>query len=263
MKIGHKSSQFKLLNLIVLVITLFSVSTISFSKNIEENPSKQKAQVRKTIERRKKFILTSYQYETTSTEEVYSDPLATGNKKYILKSDLINNSNKILDKNSLQQNPKPAKPIIIEGNLANEKIVPKTITKQEETQAKSIVPRENNLTEKTKIEELQKPVRETLTSQENIKTKKPEVKTEIISKYKTRSDLIYKYSNDRQLGRVELFLPFYQTHKSLVFTDIRYWLDNNSSNEGNLGMGYRKIFDDEYILGGYGSSLNSPPEQNY
>ena len=234
MKIGQKSSQFRLLNFIVLVITLFSVSTVSFSKNIEENPSKQKAPVVKTIERRKKFILTSYQYETTSTEEVSSDPLTTSNKKYILKSDLINNSDKILDKNSLQQNPKPTKPIIIEGNLTNEKIAPKTITKQDETQAKSITPRE------------------TSTPKENIKTKKLEIKTEIISKYKTRSDLIYKYSNDRQLGRVELFLPFYQTHKSLVFTDIRYWLDNNSSNEGNLGMGYRKIFDDEYILGGYG-----------
>ena len=63
--------------------------------------------------------------------------------------------------------------------------------------------------------------------------------------------------NHRDLGEANLFIPFYQNHDSLVFVDIRGFLDNQSTREGNFGIGYRKIHKNaflgkDWILGGYG-----------
>lgn len=258
MKISHKSSPFRIFSLITLTTTLFSISTISFSKNIKENSSEPKSEVGKKIERKKKFIITSYQYETTSTEEAPSNSQVTNGKKYVLKSGSISSAanhstNKTINEPSSTAPLKNPEPILTKNNSVNNQ-VDSTIIQDPKTEA---VPqlkliKEGDLVEKAKMETTQKTVQQTLTPQENTKIKKAEIKAEAISKYQTRTDLIYKYSNNRTVGRAELFLPFYQTNKSLVFTDIRYWLDNKSNNEGNLGLGYRQIFDDEYILGGYG-----------
>ena len=257
MKISHKSSPFRIFSLITLTTTLFSISTISFSKNIKENSSEPKSEVGKKIKRKKKFIITSYQYETTSTEEAPSNSQVTNGKKYVLKSGSISSAanhstNKTINEPSSTAPLKNPEPILTKNNSVNNQ-VDSTIIQDTKTEA---VPqlkliKEGDLVEKAKMETAQKSVQQTLAPQKNTKIKKAEIKAEAISKYQTRTDLIYKYSNNRTVGRAELFLPFYQTNKSLVFTDIRYWLDNNSTNEGNLGLGYRQIFDDEYILGIY------------
>lgn len=61
-----------------------------------------------------------------------------------------------------------------------------------------------------------------------------------------------KLGNDRDLGEAGIFLPLHQNEESLIFTDIRGRFDNNDSQEYNLGLGYRKIINDDLILGGYG-----------
>ena len=60
----------------------------------------------------------------------------------------------------------------------------------------------------------------------------------------------YNKSNGRNIILNDLFLPIKESANSLLFTDIRYQADNNSSNEYNLGLGFRKLFDD-VIWGGY------------
>ena len=61
-----------------------------------------------------------------------------------------------------------------------------------------------------------------------------------------------KYGTDRHIGESTVFVPIYQTGKGLLFLDARGKMDNNKSREVNLGLGYRHIIDDEWILGGYG-----------
>ncbi|MGM0422622.1 MAG: inverse autotransporter beta domain-containing protein [Pseudomonadota bacterium] len=61
-----------------------------------------------------------------------------------------------------------------------------------------------------------------------------------------------KLGNDRDLGEAGIFLPLHQNEESMIFTDIRGRFDNSDSQEYNLGLGYRKIINDDLILGGYG-----------
>lgn len=61
-----------------------------------------------------------------------------------------------------------------------------------------------------------------------------------------------KLGNDRDLGEAGIFIPLRQNEDSMIFTDIRGRFDNNDSEEYNLGLGYRKIINEDLILGGYG-----------
>lgn len=70
--------------------------------------------------------------------------------------------------------------------------------------------------------------------------------------WRAHVDLQGKLGNDRSLSQAELFLPLAQTRDRLLFLDLRFQLDDSSSNEGSFGLGFRKIINDEWILGGYG-----------
>ena len=72
------------------------------------------------------------------------------------------------------------------------------------------------------------------------------------SKYSSRIDIDHKFGSDRDLTQLEFFSPILQSDKSLWFIDLRGWLDDNDTSENNLGLGYRKIINDKYILGLYG-----------
>ncbi|MEO3435482.1 NosD domain-containing protein [Inquilinus sp. CAU 1745] len=61
-----------------------------------------------------------------------------------------------------------------------------------------------------------------------------------------------RWGGDRNLGEVDLFLPLWQDGRSLLFGDIRTRLDNQGSREGNFGIGYRRMLDNGWNLGGYG-----------
>lgn len=61
-----------------------------------------------------------------------------------------------------------------------------------------------------------------------------------------------KLGNKRTINEFNLQLPILQTNDSMFFLDVRAQWDNKSSQEGNFGLGYRRIIDQEYIVGGYG-----------
>lgn len=65
------------------------------------------------------------------------------------------------------------------------------------------------------------------------------------------ADIKGKLGNDKSLGELELFVPMTQNPERLFFLDLRFQLDDNSSEEGNFGLGYRKIIDNTWILGSY------------
>jgi len=65
-------------------------------------------------------------------------------------------------------------------------------------------------------------------------------------------DIGGKFGNERLLGRGDLFIPFWQDPRSLAFLDVRAMGDDNDTIEGNFGVGFRRMFGEKVILGGYG-----------
>tara|TARA_R110002095_G_scaffold188226_2_gene165513 strand:- start:10414 stop:13026 length:2613 start_codon:yes stop_codon:yes gene_type:complete len=61
-----------------------------------------------------------------------------------------------------------------------------------------------------------------------------------------------KPGNERVLGDGQIMVPLWQTSDSLLFADLRGQMDDQSSYEGNWGLGFRQIRDDSWILGAYG-----------
>lgn len=64
-------------------------------------------------------------------------------------------------------------------------------------------------------------------------------------------DVEGKLGSQRHLGEGDFFIPLVQDEDTLLYTDIRYRLDNKSSREGNFGLGLRHILPSEWIIGGY------------
>lgn len=66
-----------------------------------------------------------------------------------------------------------------------------------------------------------------------------------------------KFGSERDIGRFDLFLPLAQSKKSLFFGDFRGVVASNSTEEGNFGMGLRRIIPGKnfglgsLIAGGY------------
>lgn len=77
-----------------------------------------------------------------------------------------------------------------------------------------------------------------------------------------RIELEAKMGSKRDIGKAKLFLPLTQNEESLLFVDLRGHTTNNSSNEFNAGLGYRSIFSDDVILGGYGFFDHSKTQNN-
>lgn len=73
-----------------------------------------------------------------------------------------------------------------------------------------------------------------------------------ISKWGPHIDLEAKPGSKRSLGEADLFLPLSQDAGSLVFANLRGRFDNNSGNEGNLGLGLRRMLEEGWNLGVYG-----------
>ena len=76
-------------------------------------------------------------------------------------------------------------------------------------------------------------------------------------KWGPQLDMTYKEGTDRSLGRFSVMWPFWQTDDAIFFADLRVVLPDDSSLEGNYGLGYRKILDNglpllgEAIWGAY------------
>ena len=81
----------------------------------------------------------------------------------------------------------------------------------------------------------------------------PIVPTKVIKqiKYSSHVEVMGLTNNQgRDLGMVNAFVPLKQSSSSIIFTDIRTQKDNKSSNEFNIGLGYRKLVKD-HIWGAY------------
>ena len=70
-------------------------------------------------------------------------------------------------------------------------------------------------------------------------------------KWGPHADVTLKAGNERVIGDIDLFLPLGQGANTLLFLDLRAQADTDSSQEGNLGLGIRRIIDDQAIVGGY------------
>ncbi|WP_339726859.1 right-handed parallel beta-helix repeat-containing protein [uncultured Gimesia sp.] len=55
-----------------------------------------------------------------------------------------------------------------------------------------------------------------------------------------------------ETGQGLLFVPLSQDEESLFFADLRGNIFDNSSAEGNFGLAYRRMIDDQWIAGAYG-----------
>lgn len=72
-----------------------------------------------------------------------------------------------------------------------------------------------------------------------------------------------EWGTDRNLALGELRVPVWQKTKSMLFADLRFRFDDNEAEEGNLGLGYRRIMNEDWILGVYGfADLLKPPNSN-
>jgi len=72
-----------------------------------------------------------------------------------------------------------------------------------------------------------------------------------INKWEAFLDVEGKIGSHRHLGEGDFFIPLVQDEDTLLYTDIRYRLDNQSSKEGNFGLGLRHILPSSWIVGGY------------
>jgi len=61
-----------------------------------------------------------------------------------------------------------------------------------------------------------------------------------------------KIGTQRDIGEGDLFIPLWQDNRSMVFGDFRFRADNQNSDEGNFGLGYRRMLDGGWNIGGYG-----------
>ncbi len=66
-------------------------------------------------------------------------------------------------------------------------------------------------------------------------------------------DIVAKPGTERHLGETELFWPLFQNDTSMVFTDIRGFIDDDNNKEGNFALGYRSMIGGGWILGAFGS----------
>ncbi len=70
--------------------------------------------------------------------------------------------------------------------------------------------------------------------------------------YSPRIDMQYKGGNKRHIGRYGFLIPLYEQQSNLLFTNMFFMHDSKSSLEGNFGLGFRKKFQGDFILGTYG-----------
>lgn len=71
-------------------------------------------------------------------------------------------------------------------------------------------------------------------------------------KWGSHVDAEAKFGSRRDIGEADLFMPIMQDENTLVFTDLRGRFDDQSGNEGNFGIGMRRMRPSGWNLGIYG-----------
>ncbi len=72
------------------------------------------------------------------------------------------------------------------------------------------------------------------------------------AKWGPHIDLEAKPGSKRTLGEVDFFMPVHQDSDTLVFANVRTRFDDESSREGNFGLGVRQMQASGWNLGAYG-----------
>lgn len=70
-------------------------------------------------------------------------------------------------------------------------------------------------------------------------------------KWGANIDLEAKAGTKRNLGEIDIFAPLKQDARTLYFVNLRGRFDDNSSREGNLGLGVRQMQESGWNLGAY------------
>lgn len=71
-------------------------------------------------------------------------------------------------------------------------------------------------------------------------------------KWGAHIDFEAKPGSKRSLGEGDLFVPLMQDERTLFFGNLRARFDDQSSSEGNLGLGVRRMHESGWNFGGYG-----------
>jgi len=72
------------------------------------------------------------------------------------------------------------------------------------------------------------------------------------SKWAPHVDLEAMPGTARSIGRIDVFAPLLQDDASLLFADVRGRFDDLQNREGNFGLGYRRMMQGGWNIGGYG-----------
>lgn len=64
-------------------------------------------------------------------------------------------------------------------------------------------------------------------------------------------DLEFKMGTERNVGRVDVFLPLLQNPNSLLFTNLKGMATDEDNQEYNFGLGYRHKFAEKVVVGFY------------
>ncbi len=70
--------------------------------------------------------------------------------------------------------------------------------------------------------------------------------------YQAYVDGVFRSGSHRELGEADLFVPLLYTDRELLFADLRGKIGDDSTYEGNWGIGYRKWLSSDWIVGMYG-----------
>lgn len=73
-----------------------------------------------------------------------------------------------------------------------------------------------------------------------------------LPKWGAHIDIEGKLGTERHLGEIDLFLPVAQSHRTLLFANIRARADDHDSHEGNFGLGLRHMLSSGWNVGAYG-----------
>ena len=71
------------------------------------------------------------------------------------------------------------------------------------------------------------------------------------ARWSAHGSLTARVGTERHIGELDLFLPLWQDESSMLYGDLRAQTDDDGNQEGNAGLGFRKM-GESWILGGYG-----------
>lgn|GEM_PF-1744513 len=66
-----------------------------------------------------------------------------------------------------------------------------------------------------------------------------------------RADTSLKLGTQRGILSSEIWAPIRQQPDAVFYGDLRFMGDDKDNREGNIGLGYRQIMNDQYVLGGH------------